>query len=135
MSRWRIITVIGLIGLPFLVLAGFGSYYLWVKGWNYLVWWPLTLIMVAGYALAWHWQRRQRLLRPADFSSPLHWTERDQRAWELVAARAKAAAGVGHERLGDFQFYVDTARDMAQELARFYHPRAADPVSSLTIPE
>ena len=48
-------------------------------GWTYLVWWPLTLVMVAGYVLAWHWQRRQRLLRPADFSSPLHWTERDQR--------------------------------------------------------
>src|SRR5207248_3376145 len=136
MSRWRILTVVSLIGLPFLVLAGLGSYFLWTHGWTYLVWWPLTLVMAGGYLLGWYWQRRRKLLRPADFEEvPAHWTERDRGAWELVAARAKAAAEVKPERLTELQFYLDTARDMALELARFYHPRADDPVSNLTIPE
>src|SRR5262249_2251258 len=39
------------------------------------------------------------------------------------------------EKLGDIQFYLDTARAMAQELAQFYHPKTTDPVSNLTIPE
>ncbi len=32
-------------------------------------------------------------------------------------------------------FYVDTAQDLALELARFYHPSANDPLGFLTIPE
>jgi predicted GTPase len=33
------------------------------------------------------------------------------------------------------QFYVDTAQEVALELAQVYHPGAADPVGSLTVPE
>ena len=41
MSRWRITLVTGLISLPVLVWAGFGTYYLWTKGWGLYAWWPL----------------------------------------------------------------------------------------------
>src|SRR5207253_7028933 len=63
------------------------------------------------------------------------WTTRDQEAWELVKSRAGRASTINLDELVEFQFYVDTAREMAEELARFYHPRAKDPVASLTIPE
>jgi predicted GTPase len=135
MSRWRIITVAVLIGGPFAVLALLGSYYLWSIGWTYRVWWPLTFCMIAGYLLGWYWQRRQRLLKPIEFERPLHWTERDFQAWKVVEARARAAAGVDPERLTDLQFYVDTGRELALDLARFYHPRVQDPIGALTIPE
>ncbi len=39
------------------------------------------------------------------------------------------------DNLTDLNFYVNTAKEMALELARFYHPRSKDPVGSLTIPE
>jgi len=135
MSRWRIILVVVLITVPLLVLAVTGSYYLWTKGLSFYVWCPLAGCMILGYVLAWYWQQKKILLRPVDFTAPLHWTERDQEAWELVKARASRASQINIDEFVEFQFYVDTAREMAEELARFYHPRAKDPIASLTIPE
>jgi predicted GTPase len=91
--------------------------------------------MIWGYVLAWYWQRKKMLLRPVDFTPPLHWTERDQEAWSLVKARADQAANITTDQMAQFQFYVDTAQEMAVELAHFYHPKAKDPIGSLTIPE
>jgi small GTP-binding protein len=91
--------------------------------------------MILGYMLAWYWQHKKMLLRPVDSSPPLHWTERDQGAWALVKARADQAAKVDSGSLIQFQFYVDVAREMAEELAHFYYPHAKDPISALTIPE
>ena len=135
MSRWRIILVVFLITIPLLVLAVTGSYYLWTKGLSFHVWWPLAGCMILGYLLAWYWQQKRMLLRPVDFAAPLHWTERDQEAWKLVKARAEQASKINMDDFVEFQFYVDTAQEMAQELSHFYHPRAKDPIGSLTIPE
>jgi predicted GTPase len=135
MSRWRILVVVGLIGMPVLAWMGFGWYFLWERGWSYRVWWPLFLCMALGYYLAWRWQHKRQLLRPPDFEAPTHWTERDREAWKLVAARATAASGLSQEKLGDPRFYLQTAQEMAQQLAAFYNPGAQDPVGSLTVPE
>ena len=135
MSRWRILVVGLLMAVPFLVLAAIGSYYLWVQGLGAAVWWPLTALMILGYVLAWYWQKRKQLLRPVDFTPPLHWTDRDRKAWELVQKRAEEAAKLDPDRLTSFDFYVDTGREMALELAHFYHPRSTDPVGALTLPE
>jgi hypothetical protein len=135
MSRWRIILVVFLITIPLLVLAVTGSYYLWTKGLSFHVWWPLAGCMILGYVLAWYWQHKRMLLRPVDFAAPLHWTQRDQEAWKLVKARAEQASKINMDDFVEFQFYVDTAQEMAEELSRFYHPNAKDPIGSLTIPE
>lgn len=135
MSRWRIVVVVVLIAIPFLCLAGFGSYYLWTQGLGRLVWWPMTACMILGYLLGWYWQHKKQLLRPADYTPPVHWTERDRQAWEIVEARARAVPQLDPTRLDDFQFYVDTAQEMALELARFYQPGVPDPFASLTVPE
>src|SRR6267378_1041525 len=135
MSRWRIILVVFLITIPLLVLAVTGSYYLWTKGLSFHVWWPLAGCMILGYLLAWYWQQKRMLLRPVDFTAPRHWTERDQEAWKLVKTRAEQASKMNMDDFVEFQFYVDTAQEMAEELSRFYHPKAKDPIGSLTIPE
>jgi predicted GTPase len=135
MSRWRIIVVTFLLAVPLLVLAGLGSYFLWQGGWSLYLWWPLTACMILGYFLAWYWLRKKMLLRPVDFTPPLHWTDRDREAWKLVEARAKDAEKLDLDKLGQIRFYVDTAQDLALQLATFYHPRAKDPVVSLTLPE
>jgi predicted GTPase len=135
MSRWRIIVVAVLLVAPLAALAGLGSYYLWREHLWIYVWWPMAACMALGYVLAWHWQRRRKLLAALDFTPPLHWTDRDRAAWKLVEARAEAAAKVNPDDLTDFNFYTKTGQEMALELARFYHPGATDPISSLTIPE
>jgi predicted GTPase len=135
MSRWRVLVVLVLLAVPFLVLAGLGSYYLWRESLWLYVWWPMAASVMAGYLLGWHWQRKKQLLQPTDTPPPLHWTERDKLAWQLVEARAKAAAKLDSIKFTEFNFYTETGQQMALEMARFYHPGAADPIASLTIPE
>jgi predicted GTPase len=135
MSRWRIIVVALLTLGPFVVLAGYGSYKMWTSGLGVIFWWEMAACLSIGYLLGWYWQRKQRLLKPVNFEPPLFWTERDKQAWVLVKARAEAAVHLDPEKLTDLDFYVQQARDMAQELAAFYNPGAQDPVGALTIPE
>lgn len=135
MSRWRVLVVLGLIVAPFLFLTALGSLYLWDRGLAFYVWWPMAACMALGYLLGHHWQRKQRLLRPVDANPPMHWTDRDRQAWRLVEARGKATAKISAERLSSVDFYVDTAKEMANELTGFYHPGSQDPVAVLTIPE
>ena len=91
MSRWRIIVVIGLVLFPFLFFAAAGSYYLWTLRWGFFAWWPLALCMALGYTLGWYWQRQRLLLHPPDFSAPRHWTEQDNRAWQLIQAQCSGS--------------------------------------------
>jgi predicted GTPase len=134
MRYWRLIVLALLLAGPTVFLIGCGAYYLWESGLWHVVWWPLAACLAVGYILGWHWQRRQQLLR-VDFTPPVHWTERDQQAWKLVQARAAAAAKSDIQKLSDVPHYLATAQEMALELARFYHPKAQDPVGALTIPE
>ena len=69
MSRWRVILVVLLLGLPFLLLAGVGTYYLWSLSWGIVTWAVMVVSMSAGYLLAWRWQRKNKLLRPPDFEN------------------------------------------------------------------
>jgi predicted GTPase len=135
MSRWRVLVVMALILLPLVILMGVGTYHLWVNGWWLLVWWLLMVSIALGYLLGWYWQRKRILLRPPDPGPPRHWTERDQRAWALVQARAQTASTLSADKLGATAFYLETGQELAQELASFYHPGARDPVGNLTLPE
>jgi len=134
LKNWRVLVLVSLVAAPVVFLVGYGSYQLWWSGWSFWAWWPMTGCLMLAYVLGLYWQRRKRLLT-VDFTPPLHWTDRDRQAWLLVEARAKAAAKLGADKLSAVPFYVETAQDMAIELARFYHPRAEDPIGSLTIPE
>lgn len=135
MSRWRIAVVVTLIAGPILIWAAVGAYYLVTQGWAFYAWWPMIALMTLGYYLAWHWQRKQQLLKPPDFEVSPHWTARDREAYKLVEARAKQGEKVPPEKLGEIGFYVQTAQEMAKELAAFYHPDTKDPIDYLTVPE
>src|SRR3981081_3237999 len=127
MHYWRLALLAVLIAVPTLFLVGLGSYFLWERGWGLWAWLPMTASMVLASVLAWHWQRQQRLLR-VDFNTPFHWTERDRQAWHLVELRAQAAGKLTPDTLTELNFYVETAKEMALELARFYHPGSKDPI-------
>jgi predicted GTPase len=135
MSRWRVLVVGVLLAFPVVILAGLGVYFLWKEDLGFYVWWPMAACMALGYLLGWYWQRKQQLLPPPELAPSLHWTERDRQAWQLVEARARAAERINPDKLIEFDFYVATAEEMALELARFYQPRASDPLGSRTIPE
>jgi small GTP-binding protein len=135
MSRWRIIVVVTLLGLPFAALAAVGSIYLLTTPWGFLTFWGVVGCMALGYFLAAYWQARRQLLRPPDFTAPAHWTRRDKEAWKLVEERARRGAGLDPTKLTDFQFYASEGQEMARELAAVYHPGEPDPTANLTVPE
>src|SRR5262249_24255113 len=89
----------------------------------------------AGWVLAWYWQRNRTLLRPPDFEAPPHWTERDKGAWKRVEVRAEQAAKVPMDKLSEPAFYLEPAKEMAKQLAEYYHPGAMDPIDNMTVPE
>ncbi|GIW80583.1 MAG: hypothetical protein KatS3mg105_2390 [Gemmatales bacterium] len=134
-DRGRIAVIVLLLVGPIIVLAILGSYYLWVTGWQWLAWWPLAAMMMLSWFLAWHWQRTHRLVKPIDFTPPGHFTERDKQAQKLVEERAHELAGTDPENFTRLQFYVDTARQLAEDLSRLYHPEAQDPLGGLTVVE
>jgi predicted GTPase len=134
MTRWRIVVLVSMVGLPVLFLLGVGSYHLWATGWLFYAWWPMAGSLALAYFLAWRWQRRKKLLPRAE-TPPLHWTDRDHAAWKLVEARAAAMEKVDPDRFAESQFFFDIAHEMALELARFYTPNADDPFGPLTLPE
>ena len=137
MSKWRILTVLLLLVVPFLILAGYGSYGMWKDfgPWGAWVWAPMTVAMALACFLAWYWQRNKSLLKPVSFEPNLRWTERDQQAWKLVQARAAAGKDVQADKLVEPQLYLKVAEEMGLEMAAFYHPKAQDPYGSLTVPE
>jgi predicted GTPase len=135
MSRWRIAVLTVLALAPFVFLTALGSFYLWETNWSFRAWWIMAACWAVAYGLAWYWQRTRKLLPSPDVLSPAHWTDRDRVAWKLIEARARAAPQLDPDKLAEIQTYVDTAVEMAGEMARHYHPGAADPVGKLTIPE
>lgn len=135
MSRWRIAVITVLIAVPLAVLLGLGSYFLWQTGYGLWVWLPMSACVGLGWFLAWYWLRKRSLLPHIDFSPPMHWTDRDKQAFQLVEARAQQLSSQSALQFQDLETYAKLSQDMALELARFYHPQAKDPFSSLTVPE
>src|SRR5579862_2749045 len=134
MSKWRLAVMAALIAAPSLFLMGYGGYQLWLNGLSFWVWWPMMASLALAYLLGWYWQKQRKLLR-IHFDPEMHWTARNKEAWKLVEQRARAAAQVPNDKLMQFPFYAEVAQEMALELARFYHPKAKDPLASLTLPE
>lgn len=135
MSRWRIAVIVVLLVLPAISLIALGSYFLWIEGLGFTIWWPMTASMALAYFLAWYWLRSRQLLPRPRVDPPGHWTPIDLQAWKLVEARARAAEKTDAAKFVDVHFYLDVAQAMAKELAQVYHPGTADPVGPVTVPE
>ncbi len=135
MSVWRVAIVAVLFGGPVLALAGLGAYHLWLQPWGWLVWWGLLLTLITGWGLAAYWSGQRKLLPSPEPAPPLYWTRKDEEAWKLVQARAATADKLDRAQMSQPQFFMTTAMEMADEIARFYHPKTRDPVGSVTVPE
>jgi len=135
MTRFRILTLIALFTLPILFLVGAGTYHLWDRGWTFWAWWPMGLCWATGSILAWRWQKRIRDQQVEAPPPAMHWTDRDRLAWTRVDEYLKASLQTPDDKLGEPQFYFETAQELAGKLVRVYRPEARDPVAIVTIPE
>ena len=134
MTRLRLILLALLFLAPFVVLMGFGGYYLWHAGILW-VWWPLLACMGLAYFLAWRWTRKRGLLPPTDIPPPEYWTERDKIAWERVDAKARSFEKVTLDQISTARHYADLAIDLATEVGTIYNPASADPFDTSRFPK
>jgi len=134
-TRWLPLFVVLLLVLPIAVLVAIGGWTLWETGRLRWVWWLLPVCWGLAYPLARRW--RARMLPPpiSDAAAPQHWTPRDKEALEIIQQQQRAIKDISPEQLSDPHFYLETARQLALDIARHYHPRAKDPLGSLTVLE
>lgn len=135
MSRWRILVLLTLLTAPFVFLMVMGTAFLWEHGWITFAWLPMMLFMAAAFGLAWYWQRKRKLIPLWSSGEIPHGTQRDHEALKLVEARIKNAETLPNDSFTDPNYYMQTAQEMALEMARFYHPNSVDPYGMLTVPE
>ena len=133
MNRWQVALLVALIGIPIAIYGAIGGWALWQTGWLPYVAWVLPVFWTIAYLLVTKWKAAWQGPPPDD--APLHWTARDEAAWQLVLDRSKKLEDVDPERLLDPHFYLSTAQELGLEISRRYHPDAADPLGPLTVPE
>jgi predicted GTPase len=136
MTRWRWLVLAFCFAGPVLVLAVLGAIWLWQQPWGSYLTWGLFALLALGYVLAWHWQRRKLLLgSPQPQTLPTYWQKVDHQAWEVVCRYAEAVERTSPQELKSLQWYYETGRQLAQEVARVYHPETDDPIAALRVPE
>jgi len=134
-TRIRTMLTLGLILVPLAVFVGVAAWSMWETGRLFWVWWLLPVGWGLAYALVRRSKTKPAIEPEEPGPSPKHWTDRDRSAFELVEARQKAVAQIEPRQLTDARFYLDTALEIADEIARHYHPQATDPLGSLTLLE
>lgn len=132
--NWRSWTLLILLVGPILAYIGFGTLWLWNRGWLTVAG-PLWIAsgILFGY-LAARWTKSQRpLLPPIDWNAPNTFSRIDRDAWALVEIEAELSETVSLEALTEFDIYIDTGRRLARTLADHYHPLATDPIQNVPI--
>jgi small GTP-binding protein len=133
-SRWRLI-VLGLLWLlPVALLTAVGAWTLYETGRYAWLWW--TMPVCWGLAsLLWRWWGGRSVEIPVPAVDRKHWTPRDQEAWAIVEAEQKRIDEFTSQDLIDPQFYTQITEELAQKIARHYHPQAKDPLAPLSVVE
>lgn len=133
MSRWPFILVAVLVLSPLLLMAGAGGWALWNSG--HLLWlsWTITICWAAAW-IVFRFAKRVEVPLP-EVGSKIHWTPKDHEAAAIIEAEQKRISEFTGEQLVDPQFYTTRAIELANEFARHYHPKATDPLGSVSVVE
>jgi predicted GTPase len=127
--------IVALVFVPVLIYAILGGYALWTTGVLRWMWWLGPASWTLAWALARFWSIGHKTADPADTSAPSFWTPRDDRALEIVRTFQSKVDKFTPPQLADLSTYRTEAQALALELARHYHPEAADVWSSVRVTE
>jgi uncharacterized protein len=133
MSRWKLLVIVVLSLTPVVLFAGFGAWSLYESGQWFWLWWALPICWGLS-SLLWRWWAGDWRM-PAPELDRRHWTPQDEAAMAIVRVAQEKVREIPAERLTDPQFYTQLTQDLAFEIARHYHPKAADPLGSLSVVE
>lgn len=132
-SRWKFVLVAMLVMVPIILMVGVGAYAIWKDGyWIWLAW-----VLPISWAAAWVLLRFSKPLETPlpQIGSQIHWTPKDRAAMEIIEREQKRVVEYTGQQLVDPQFYTAQTVRLATEFARHYHPRATDPLESVSVVE
>ncbi|MDZ4689479.1 MAG: GTPase domain-containing protein, partial [Planctomycetaceae bacterium] len=133
MSRWKLILIATLSLLPVVLFTGVGAWSLYESGRWFWLWWTLPICWGLSSLLWRRWGAGWQF--PLPDLDRRHWTAQDEAAMALVRAVQERVGEIPAARLVDPQFYTQLTQDLSFEIARHYHPHAADPLGSLSVVE
>ena len=126
-----------LVAVPMvLILLVGGVLYLLEKPWLMRwIWVPFLVGWLLAFAIYRFGKRRPTGAWRPEQAVALHWTDADNLAWEKVRRFADSAGTISSDQFLSFDLYMDSMRQLADEIACHYHPSARDAFHSLTVPE
>lgn len=133
LSRFQLTLLGALILLPVLLFAGVGIWALSQTHWLFWLSWSIPICWGLAWLLRRWWGKSLSPALPE--LDVTHWTPRDEAAALLVRQEQELANVIPPNRLTDTQFYIEATQQLAYKIARHYHPRADDPLESLTVIE
>lgn len=130
-------SILALLIAPFvLVLLATGLVFLWENAWLLKwLWIPIPFCWLIGFLLIRLVKKRYGSLWQPRSDVLTHWTDQDRAAWQLVAEFADGQQPVATDRFFQADLYLETAQQLAMQLAGHYHANAKDAIENLTIPE
>jgi predicted GTPase len=131
----RSIVITALVFVPVLIYLVMGGYALWKTGVLRWLWWLAPACWTLAWALARVWHIGQKTAEPADAPPPSSWTPRDEKALEIVRTWQAKVDTFTPPQLAELSTYRTEAQALALELARHYHPEAANAWSSVRATE
>ncbi|MBX3439071.1 MAG: 50S ribosome-binding GTPase [Planctomycetaceae bacterium] len=132
----RSLVLSALIVFPLLLFVGVAAVAIWQSGEYGWIWWLLPGCGVTALVVSRLWPPTPLADRAAHrLSEPHHWTPRDREAAQIVREYQKRVDSYSADELTDPQFYLRQVQSLALDLAQRYHPKAADPLERLTVPE
>jgi hypothetical protein len=134
--QWRAWVLLILFVGPMLLYMGFGTIWLWERGWLFYA----TAIWIAAGGLfsllAAIWTRNvEPIMPPLDWDSPSTFSPRDREAWKIVEAEGDSGDSLPMESLIQGDLYIETGRRLLRSLAEFYHPHTTNPLDEVPLIE
>jgi uncharacterized protein len=131
---WRSWVLLVLLVGPVLAYIGFGTLWLYQRGWLLAAGsaWFASGLVFAWLAARWT-KSRKELLPPIDWNAPRTFAQIDRDAWRLVEAESEHGDTISLQALTEFDVYIDTGRRLARTLADHYHPLSADPIDNVPV--
>ena len=134
LRNWRAWVLLTLLVGPVLAYIGFGTLWLYQRGWLLVVGSLWVASGVVFSLLAARWTKSQRpVLPPIDWDAPATFTQTDRDAWAIVEEEAEKGEAQSLEKLTEFDVYIDTGKHLARKLAAHYHPLSDAPIDHVPV--
>jgi predicted GTPase len=136
LRNWRAWVLAILLVGPILAYIGFGTLWLYARGWLLIagVIWIASGIVFAALAARWT-RSAEPILPPLDWDAPRTFSPRDRQAWTLVEESAEQGDTVSMEALSEVEIYFRAGQTLARQLANHYHPLSENPIEHVPVVE